>query len=315
VHPKNPPRVVKHHPKGLVPQSPLVPHNCSSTSPSPPSSPAISTPPLSPIPTSPSVTWSLQNKEAHKPLDITKIPGSPHKLPKDFKEWLPIFSGEDLTAPEDHLYLFLRSLESCDQHEDILMKLFSYTFVGKAKDWFDNIFPRNNHKLEFLSGTFYQKIRKKRDYQSLCNQLHKCKRKSGEDIRDFNDRFNTLVRCFPQELKPPKASILKLYISTMKDLYGALIREHPTTLFEAQERACEIEENLATSLIQEEENPKETLQINQIDDFVSPELPSDVRTYLQEEREKATEREACLMINLLEEERERNIRKNTSPTK
>jgi hypothetical protein len=69
----------------------------------------------------------------------------------------------------------------------------------------------------------------------------------------------------------------------MKDLYGGLVRKHPTTLFEAQERACEIEENLATSLIQEEENPKKALQINQIDDFVSPELPADVRIYLQEE--------------------------------
>jgi hypothetical protein len=72
----------------------------------------------------------------------------------------------------------------------------------------------------------------------------------------------------------------------MKDLYGAMIRERFTTLFESQERACEIEENLATSLIQEEENLKEALQINQIDDFVSPELPSDVKTYLQEEQEK-----------------------------
>jgi hypothetical protein len=124
---------------------------------------------------------------------------------------------------------------------------------------------------------------KKKDYQSLYSQLHSCKRKSGENIKDFNDRFNTLVRSFPQELRPSKATILKSYISTMKDPYGVLIGRHPTTLFEAQERACEIEENLASSLIQEEECLKETLQINQIDDFVSPNFPSDVRTYLQEE--------------------------------
>jgi len=48
----------------------------------------------------------------------------------------------------------------------------------------------------------------------------------------------------------------------MKDLYGGLVREHPTTLFKAQERACEIEENLATSLRQGGENPKRTHQIN-----------------------------------------------------
>jgi hypothetical protein len=125
--------------KGPSPPNSPIPHNFSSTSPIPPSSVVISTPPPSPIPSSSSVTWSLQNKEAHKPLDITKIFGSPHKIPKDFKEWLPIFSWEDLIEPEDPLYLFLCSLESCDQNEDILMKLFSYTFVGREKDWFDNI--------------------------------------------------------------------------------------------------------------------------------------------------------------------------------
>jgi hypothetical protein len=189
---------LKAPPKGPSPPKSLVPHNFSSTSPSPPSSPAISTPPPSPIPSSPSVTWSLQNKEAHKPLDITKIPGSPHKLPKDFKEWLPTFSGEDLIEPEDHLYLFLRSVESCDQHEDIPMKLFSYTFVGRAKDWFDNIPLGTITNWNFFQETFTKRFEKKRDYQSLCNQLHNCKRKTWEDIRNFNDRFNTLVRCFPQ---------------------------------------------------------------------------------------------------------------------
>jgi len=38
----------------------------------------------------------------------------------------------------------------------------------------------------------------------------------------------------------------------MKYMYGSMIREHPTTLFDAQERDCEIEENLATSLIPKE---------------------------------------------------------------
>jgi hypothetical protein len=77
-----------------------------------------------------------------------------------------------------------------------------------------------------------------------------------------------------------------LYINHEEDPYGVLIGRRPTTLFEAQERACEIEENLASSPLQEEECLKETLQINQIDDFASPNFPSDIRTYLQEEKKK-----------------------------
>jgi hypothetical protein len=118
-------------------------------------------------------------------LEIKKIPGSPHKLPKDFKEWLPTFSGEDLIEPEDHLYLFLRSVEYYDQHEDVLMKFFSYTFVGRAKDWFDNITLGTITNWNFFQETFTKIFEKKRDYQSLCNQLHNCKNKKRRRYKEF----------------------------------------------------------------------------------------------------------------------------------
>jgi hypothetical protein len=62
------------------------------------------------MPTSPSATWSPWAKDVYKPLDMKKILGSPQKLPKDFKEWLPSFSGEYLIATEDHLDSFLHTL-------------------------------------------------------------------------------------------------------------------------------------------------------------------------------------------------------------
>jgi hypothetical protein len=121
--------------------------------------------------------------------------------------------------------------------------------LGKAKDWFENIPLGTITNWNFFQKLFTKRFEKRKDYQSLCNQIHNCKRKIGEYIMDFNDRFNNLVICFPQDLKPPQDSIIKIYISTMKDPYGGLIKEHPTTLFESQERACEIKENLSTSLI------------------------------------------------------------------
>jgi hypothetical protein len=79
-------------------------------------------------------------------------------------------------------------------------------------------------------------------------------------------------------------------MSTMKDPYGVLIGRLPTTLFEAQERVCEIEESITYSLMQEEDCLKETLQINQIDDFVLRYPPCDIGTYLQKEREEVAKR-------------------------
>jgi hypothetical protein len=92
---------------------------------------------------------------------MTKIPGSPHKLPGDFKEWLPSFSGDDFVTIEDHLDTFLYTLEPYDQHEDVQMRLFSYTLVERDKEWYDSIF-RDDHKLGSFSRTFCQKIQEKK---------------------------------------------------------------------------------------------------------------------------------------------------------
>jgi hypothetical protein len=94
---------------------------------------------------------------------------------------------------------------------------------------------------DLFQERFSKRFGKNKDYQSLYDQLYNCKRISGESIRDFNDRFNTLVRIFTQDFKPSEDTILNSYMSTMKDPCGVLIGRHPRTLFEAQERACEIE--------------------------------------------------------------------------
>jgi hypothetical protein len=180
---------------------------------------------------------------------MTKIPGSPHKLPRDFKEWLPRFSGDDFITTEDHLDAFLHALEPYDQHEDVWMRLFSYTLVGRDKEWYDSILPGTITSWDLFQECFSKRFGKNKDYQSLYDQLYNYKRNSGESIRDFNDRFNTLVRSFPQDFKPSQSTILKSYMSTMKDPCGVLIGKGcPTTLLEAQERACEIEENMTSSL-------------------------------------------------------------------
>jgi hypothetical protein len=67
----------------------------------------------------------------------------------------------------------------------------------------------------------------------------------------------------------------------MKDPNGVLIGKGlPTNLFEAQERACDIEENIAFSLCKDEDCIEKIIQINQVGDLVIPEPPHNVMTYL-----------------------------------
>jgi hypothetical protein len=101
-------------------------------------------------------------------IRYNKILISPHNIPKGFKELLATFSGEDLAMIENNLDAFPTAFETYDQHEDVLMKLFSYYFNGKAKEWYDNISPREITKSAL-----------------------------GEIIHSFNDQFNNIAKSFP----------------------------------------------------------------------------------------------------------------------
>jgi hypothetical protein len=99
----------------------------------------------------------------------------------------------------------------------------------------------------------------------------------------------------------------------MRNPCGVLIgKGHPKNLFEVQQRVCEIEENITSSLIQEEYCLEETFQINQIDEFVVPYPPCDIKTYLQKEREEAAKKIVDCMMNLLGKE-EHKLKNAPSP--
>jgi len=188
---------------------------------------------------------------------MNHIPGSPHQIPKGFKEWLPTFSREDIALVEDHLNKFLRSLEPYDQYEDVQMRLFSCTLVGKAQDWYENISTRTIKKWDTFRDIFIRRFTKRKDCIFLYDEFYHCKKNLVEHIHDFNNRFKILVKIFSWDFEATQNSVFKTYISAIKNPCGFIIGiTHPYTLIEAQERTCEIEENLDSSFHWVEDCPK-----------------------------------------------------------
>jgi hypothetical protein len=67
-----------------------------------------------------------------KPLDMFAIPRYPHNMPQKFEKWFPKFFGNDVTTVEEHLDNFWACFQTHpvnDEDEDIVMRLFSTTFV------------------------------------------------------------------------------------------------------------------------------------------------------------------------------------------
>jgi hypothetical protein len=81
----------------------------------------------------------------YKPSDVTKVHVSPHKIPSGFRGWIPTFSDGDIVSARHHLDTFSEVFNSCasrNQYEDVCIKIFSSSLIGKAKEWYNNIPPK-----------------------------------------------------------------------------------------------------------------------------------------------------------------------------
>ena len=79
---------------------------------------------------------------------------------------------------------------------------------------------------------------------SLYSQCFKIYKQDDEIVREFNDRFNTLIGRIDSNFKP-KSVILGQYLNYLEGNFQSLLKNRfPTNLKEAQDCACWIEENI-----------------------------------------------------------------------
>jgi hypothetical protein len=89
-------------------------------------------------PSTPTTPMENQNNLTRPWLDqdVVAVPGAQHPLPKHPEKWLPKFDTYSKQIAKDHikkfmLYIRLRNVE----HEDVVCRLFPYTFEGNASTW------------------------------------------------------------------------------------------------------------------------------------------------------------------------------------
>jgi hypothetical protein len=91
--------------------------------------------------TKPNMTsqWDPRN---FKPLDMSKISGYPRQMPSNYEKWIPRFTSSDGERADYHmsdLWAFFQLHPISDDAEDLVMKLFSATLYGNAREWYDNL--------------------------------------------------------------------------------------------------------------------------------------------------------------------------------
>jgi hypothetical protein len=199
--------------------------------------------------------WS--HKELFGPLDLANTQGGLHGLPNKVDSWIPKFSGEKGSCGNSHWTKFCEGFQfhqSEQEHPDVFTRLFVSSLTGSARKWINKL-PKGSIKTpEDLEQIFKKSWCEKESMDSLYSQFLEACKQTNEDVRGFNDRFNTLLH----KLEPnflPKSMILQHYLDSFEGILQLTLKNRfPANLEEAQDVACQIEENLKFSSLTHQVN-------------------------------------------------------------
>jgi hypothetical protein len=141
---------------------------------------------------------------SYRPLDMSKIPGYPRKMPPRYELFLPRFAGSDEDCPKSHMrrfWKFFQHFPVSDEAEDLVMKLFSASLDGEARRWYDNLPAASIDSMELFEEVFLAKwTMEMEDIQSLLKELEDVKQAESEIVRDYCARFRKSLYQIPQAI-------------------------------------------------------------------------------------------------------------------
>ena len=144
--------------------------------------------------TKPTMTsqWDLGN---FKPLDMSKISGYPQQMPSKYEKWFPRFTGSDGERVDYHMsdfWAFIQLHLINDDAEDLVMKLFSATLYGNAREWYENLPNASITTMEQLEETFLKIWGiQLEDVQAILKEIEYANQNEDETIEHFQDMFES----------------------------------------------------------------------------------------------------------------------------
>ena len=96
----------------------------------------------------------------YKPLYLSNIMGYPKKMPFEYINLLPGFTGGDRESADYHMRNFCNFFLSYlvnDYALDVVMKLFSATLCYNAKEWYDNLPEASITTMEQFEKVFLER--------------------------------------------------------------------------------------------------------------------------------------------------------------
>jgi hypothetical protein len=245
---------------GIPPSPPPSPPPSSPSSSGGDSSSDEGNPPSSPL--TPTTPMANQNNPARPWLDqdVVAVPGPQHPLPKHLEKWLTKFDPDSKQIAEDHIMKFMLDIRLHNvEHEDVVCRLFPYTFEGNASTWYFAQQPRTIASWEKFESIFLEKFGDGKPPEVLVMDLSNLKMNAKEKVKDFNQIFLTLKNRIPTDSMPAEILVIAYYTKALHQSIAIWVkRSKKATLLEAFEEATKIEKDIL-SLKDSSSNETETI--------------------------------------------------------
>ena len=118
--------------------------------------------------------------------DVVSVPKAQHPLPKHLEKLLPKFDPNNDVTPEDHIKQFMLFVKLLDvQHEDVVSKLFPYTFVGQALTWIFSLAPGSIASWQQFETSFLNLLIDDRTSRMLALELSRMRCDKKDKTKDL----------------------------------------------------------------------------------------------------------------------------------
>jgi len=133
-------------------------------------------------------------------------------MPRKFDRLLPKFDPDKAGSPKDHINnLFLAIQLLGVQHDDVVCRLFPYTFSGNASTWYFILPTRSIIDFDSFERFFMRKFGEKKTTASLHNELGSIRMEKRERVKYFNQIFINVLINFPHEVFPAQSLAIEYY--------------------------------------------------------------------------------------------------------
>ena len=113
--------------------------------------------------------------------------GYQHRLPINPEKWLLKYNPNDKIPVEDHIKYFMQAIRLKNSiREDVVCKLFPYTFEGKDSTWYFSVEASSIPSWDVFSKLFTQNFGDEKTPEDLVIDISSMKTKGKKRIKDYN---------------------------------------------------------------------------------------------------------------------------------